>query len=321
MDSVVLNSREMIKAGSKSFATAAKLFSPRTRHGAYMLYAWCRHCDDRIDGQDLGFGMTELDPEEQHHRLAELRLHTDRALAGELQDDPVFDGLCRIVQQHRIPARFPLELLEGFRMDVERQPYAILDDTLLYCYRVAGVVGVMMACVMGAREPAALQRAADLGIAFQLTNIARDVLDDAGAGRCYLPADWLASAGLTASDHAAPENRERLSGLVARLLDEAERYYASSREGLRALPFRSAWAVATALAVYRDIGRVLRARGPRAWDERAVVGRARKLWLAGSGAATAGRAAVFGSIGRQLPRDQGLWLAAELRGEDSWAGR
>jgi phytoene synthase len=317
MDSVVLNSREMIRAGSRSFAAAAKLFSPQTRHGAYMLYAWCRHCDDRIDGQDLGFGMTELGADEQQGRLAELRLRTDRALAGQLQDDPVFDGLCRIIQQHRIPARFPLELLEGFRMDVERQAYTTLDDTLLYCYRVAGVVGVMMACVMGAREAAVLQRAADLGIAFQLTNIARDVLDDAGAGRCYLPADWLASAGLTPADQAAPEHRERLSGLVAQLLDEADRYYASAREGLRALPFRSAWAVATALGVYRDIGRVIRARGPRAWDQRAVVSHARKLWHAGCGAAVAARTTLFGKVGHQLPRDQALWLAAELRGEDS----
>lgn len=316
MDSVVLNSREMIQAGSKSFAAAAKLFSPGTRHGAYMLYAWCRHCDDRIDGQDLGFGMTELDAGEQQLRLRELRRQTDRALAGQLQDDPVFDGLCRIVQQHRIPARFPLELLEGFRMDVERQAYATLDDTLLYCYRVAGVVGVMMACVMGAREQAVLQRAADLGIAFQLTNIARDVLDDAGAGRCYLPADWLSSAGLTAADHAAPANRERLAALVARLLDEADRYYASAREGLRALPFRSAWAVATALAVYRDIGRVIRARGAQAWDQRAMVSGSRKLWLAGSGAASATCATLFGGLGSQPPRDQALWLAAELRGED-----
>lgn len=317
MDSVVLNSREMIRAGSKSFAAAARLFSPETRHGAYMLYAWCRHCDDRIDGQDLGFGMTELGTDEQQRRLDELRLQTGRALAGELQDDPVFDGLCRIVQQHRIPLHFPLELLEGFRMDVERQAYATLDDTLLYCYRVAGVVGVMMACVMGARGPAALQRAADLGIAFQLTNIARDVLDDAGAGRCYLPADWLASAGLATPDHGAPANREDLSRVVARLLDEADRYYSSAREGLRALPFRSAWAVATALGVYRDIGRVIRARGPRAWDQRAVVGGARKLSLAGRGAATAARATLFRGFVRQLPRDQGLWLAGELRGEDS----
>lgn len=116
-----------------------------------------------------------------------------------------------------------------------------------------------------------------LGIAFQLTNIARDVLDDAGSGRCYLPATWLAEAGISTTTLRDPANRAVVARVAARLLDEAERYYRSADCGLKALPFRSAWAVAAALGIYRAIGRLVIARGARAWDSRVVVSTPRKL--------------------------------------------
>ena len=207
MDAVVANSREMIRLGSRSFALAAKLFDADTRHHAYMLYAWCRYCDDQIDGQNLGMKSAPESaklqpapgpgsaPHDPAARLEHLRTATRRAFAAESLADPVFIGLQRVSKDCGIPERHALELLAGFEMDVSGHEYRSFDDTLLYCYRVAGVVGVMMAQIMGVRDAPTLQRAADLGIAFQLTNIARDVLDDAGNGRCYLPAAWLPSRG------------------------------------------------------------------------------------------------------------------------------
>ncbi len=283
----------MLAAGSKSFAGASRLFDPRTRSSARLLYAWCRHCDDAIDGELLG-RRTGAGDAARAERLVELERATRAALRGEPSGAPVFQALQRVVRRHAIPERYPLELLEGFAMDVEGRRYATLDDLLLYCYHVAGVVGLMMAHVMGARDPWALQRAADLGLALQLTNVARDVLDDARAGRVYLPLDWLAAEGVAAEDVAAPEARQRVARVVARLLDEAERYYASGHEGLRALGFRSAWAVAAARRVYREIGQLVRARGAQAWERRAVVSRPRKLCclaLAGFDAAVACRLA------------------------------
>jgi phytoene synthase len=171
---------------------------------------------------------------------------------------------------------------------------------------VAGVVGLMMAHVMGAREDTALRRAADLGIALQMTNIARDVLDDARAGRLYLPLEWLQDAGIEPGDVALPGNRGRLAGVARRLLDEAEPYYASGAQGLKHLPLRSAWAVAVAGGVYREIGRLVRARGARAWDVRAVVPRHRKLaWLA-RGLTQAVSARLIGRLGYESPRTN-LW--------------
>lgn len=278
-DAVLQHSHEMIRRGSKSFAAAAWLFAPVVRRRAYMLYAWCRHCDDQIDGQDHGFGKAELSAAEAIRRLEELRDRTREAFSGEPMGDPVFAAFQRVAREADIPQRHAMELLAGFDMDVNGARYRELPDTLLYCYRVAGVVGVMMAAVMGVRDRAALARAADLGIAFQLTNIARDVLDDARAGRCYLPEDWLREAGVPSGSHADPACRAQLVAVVRRLLGEADRYYASAVEGLPALSFRSAWAVATALGVYRAIGDLVRARGAAAWDRRAVVGRSRKAWF------------------------------------------
>jgi phytoene synthase len=323
MDAVVANSREMIRHGSRSFALAAKLFDTDTRHHAYMLYAWCRYCDDEIDGQNLGMrpvpesekgqrgsGVSSR-PDDPGARLERLRTDTHRVFAGDTLTEPVFIGLQRVCTECGIPERHALELLAGFEMDVSGHEYGCFDDTLLYCYRVAGVVGVMMARIMGVRDVPTLQRAADLGIAFQLTNIARDVLDDAGSGRCYLPAAWLAEAGISATTLDRPENRAAVARVAIRLLDEAEHYYESADCGLKALPFRSAWAVAAALGIYRAIGRLVIVRGAHAWDSRVVVSTPRKLRELAIGAWAALRANVFDRWLTSLPRSRDLWTIPE----------
>ena len=157
--------------------------------------------------------------------------------------------------------------------------YANLRELLLYCYRVAGTVGLMMSHVMGLRDESALKHAADLGIAMQLTNIARDVTEDASMGRIYLPLDWLDEANIALDEIAAPANREKLAMVTLRVLREAERYYRSGDAGLWHLSFRSACAVSAARHVYSEIGALLVERGSRAWDQRTYVTGARKLWV------------------------------------------
>ncbi len=278
LDEIVAFSREQIEKGSKSFAGASRLFDPTTRASAYMLYAWCRHCDDEIDGQELGFNTAAARAPASAERLADLRARTVAAIEGRAEE-PIFLALQTVVARHAIPARHPLELLEGMAMDVRGHPYRTLDDTLLYSYHVAGVVGVMMAMVMGVRDGATLDRASDLGIAFQLTNIARDVHADASVGRVYLPAYWLEDAGVEPSPVAvaALENCEAVHGVTLQLLAEADRYYASAGEGLHHLPLRSAMAIAAARRVYSDIGNVVRERGASGGAGRASLGRMRKL--------------------------------------------
>jgi 15-cis-phytoene synthase len=299
-------SSEIIQKGSKSFAAASKLFDAKTRVSAHLLYAWCRHCDDVIDGQDLGF----RDPAGRKHdpraALQLLRSQTADALAGRPMSEPVFQAFQAVMRQHAIPGRHAFALLDGFAMDVEGRQYHTLDDTLQYCYHVAGVVGVMMATIMGARSEATLDRASDLGLAFQLTNIARDVVEDADAGRCYLPGAWLAEAGLTPERMLAPANRLALFGVAARLIAEAERYYNSARHGIADLPLRSGWAIGTARAVYRRIGREVIRRGPRAWDARVSTSTLQKVSAALSGGAIAIDARTRGRL-LVPPSRRGLW--------------
>ncbi|VWX63549.1 15-cis-phytoene synthase [Burkholderiales bacterium 8X] len=294
-DEVVAHAAHAIQGGSSSFAAAARLFDEDTRESTLMLYAWCRHCDDVIDGQSLGRDDEEGGAAARAAgiaRLTELEAETRRACAGDPSDDPVFVGLAEVVQRHQVEAELPLEHLAGFRMDVEQVHYQSLADTLLYCYRVAGVVGLMMARVMGAWDRATLDRACDLGIAFQLTNIARDIVPDAEIGRIYLPADWLLAAGIPSSEIAKARHRDALAALAGRLVETAEPYYSSAVSGIADLPLRAAWSVATARDVYRAIGRHVKAKGSHAWDSRVTTSRFEKLWFAarGAGVALAARA-------------------------------
>lgn len=278
-DTVVESSEAAIAQGSNSFAAAARLFDRATRDDAVMLYAWCRHCDDVIDGQTLGHEQRADFRIAQRERLQELKRRTQAALAGAPGADPVFQALSRVVARHGIPARHPQELLDGFGMDVDARRYDTVAQLMEYCYHVAGVVGVMMAMIMGARDPRALDRASDLGLAFQLTNIARDVVDDARAGRVYLPGDVLARHGITQVSSDDPGQRRALHAAALELLDIADAYYDSAYEGLRALPARSAWAIAAARRVYRAIGARLRAQGPSAWEGRVSTSKGQKLAL------------------------------------------
>ena len=272
--------RWMIQKGSKSFSLAARLFDPATRDAAFFLYGWCRYCDDQVD--QAGASVT---PDELHRRLQALKDKTAEAFSFAPQQEPVFVALQYIVHRYGIPAHYALELIEGMAMDVRATQYSSLKELLLYCYRVAGTVGLMMAHVMGLRDEGALKHAADLGIAMQLTNIARDILEDAAMGRIYLPAAWLAEAKIPPADIAAPEHRKKLAMLTDRLLREAERYYRSGDEGLWHLSFRSACAVAAARNVYAEIGALLRRKGSRAWDERTYVTGARKIYVVLKGVA------------------------------------
>ncbi|MHB9879757.1 phytoene/squalene synthase family protein [Pacificimonas sp. ICDLI1SI03] len=258
-----------IAKGSKSFALASRLFDRDTKRRVRLLYAWCRHCDDVVDGQEGGRGSVTAD-NDVLQRLATLRERTRAGLADPDSESGAFAAIGRVAAETGLPHELPMRHLDGFAMDAHERRYRSLADTLDYCEHVAGVVGRMMAVVMGVspeREDV-LTRAADLGLAFQLTNISRDVLEDAANDRCYLPDEMLAARGVTPGDHARPQHRGALVDVVSELLDLADHYYASARVGATHLPPRAAWAVLTAEKVYRAIGEKVRAAGAAAWDER-----------------------------------------------------
>lgn len=298
MSAPVAESQAAIAAGSQSFAAAARLMPAGIRDDTVMLYAWCRHADDVVDGQVLG-GAPEAggDPVA---RLAALKADTLEALNGTGPVAAPFAALRAVARRHDFPERWPMDLIDGFAMDVDGREYRTLPDTLDYSYHVAGVVGVMMARVMGVRDEAVLDRACDLGLAFQLTNIARDVMDDARIGRVYLPGEWLDEAG---AGVAGEVPTAALYAVVLRLLDAAEPYYASAFTGLPALPARCAWSIAAAARIYRAIGTRIRKRGPEAYRQRIGTSGAAKAGLALRALADAGTSRIFPATASR----EGLW--------------
>jgi phytoene synthase len=268
--------REILARHSKSFAFAGRFLPAECREDASALYAWCRRCDDAVDGPS-GVLARAL-------AVDRLRAELDRVYGastngkvegdGNHEADLVLAGFQRVVRRRGIPRPYADDLVEGMAMDVGWVRYRTFDDLLLYCYRVAGTVGLMMAHIMGARSPSALRRATDLGIAMQLTNICRDVAEDQRRDRVYLPQDLLAG-GRARSGQANQTGRA-----VEELLRRADRFYRSGDQGMEALPVRCAIAIRAARLIYAEIGREIARRGFDVRAGRAVVSRGRKAWLA-----------------------------------------
>jgi phytoene synthase len=266
--SLVAEAERIIREGSKSFRFASNLFDQETRERAWLLYCWCRACDDMADGQTLGHNaVAPADPEA---RLAFLRETTERALGGDSVGIAPFDALRVVAAECAIPRAFIDDHLAGFALDAAGWRPRSEDDLLRYCYHVAGAVGCMMAVIMGVdpAEQDTLDRAADLGLAFQLSNIARDLVEDHRVGRIYVPADW--GVADPADRAALADHAERLAALV-------ERYEASARVGAARLPFRARWAVLSAANIYGAIARKVVGRGQAAWDSRTVIHKPAKL--------------------------------------------
>ncbi len=261
--------RRLLRSGSRSFFVSSWLLPAFYRGPATALYAFCRVADDIIDeGDDRDSGLEQL-----HERL-------DRIYAGEPWDDPVDRSLTGIVQRFDMPDPLLRALLEGFQWDRDEKRYANLSELYGYAARVAGTVGVMMAVLMGVRSAGALARASDLGVAMQLTNIARDVGEDARAGRVYLPLEWLVEAGIDPDEFLAdPQSSKALAAVIQRLLDDAEVLYDRAVPGIRALPGDCQAGIFAARSIYREIGRDLQRTGLDSVNQRAVVSHTRKLAL------------------------------------------
>jgi phytoene synthase len=300
---LVETARASIARGSKSFAAASKLFDPVVRERAWLLYAWCRACDDLVDGQDHGHDRTIVT--DAQARVARVRTLSDMALDGQPTGEPAFDALGVVARETGLPRRFVHDVIDGFQLDADDWRPRSENDLYRYCYHVAGAVGCLMAVVMGVspEDDATLDRACDLGLAFQLANIARDIDEDDRVARCYLPDEWLAEMDMPPGQHMKPPYRPRLAVLARRLASRAQQHEDSAAIGTKALSFRSAWAVLAAAGIYGDIARTVAARGERAWDNRVTTSKAAKLgWIARA----AVRAARRGSL-PDTPRDRRLW--------------
>jgi phytoene synthase len=262
----------MMKGGSKTFFAASRLLPPRIRAAAIALYAFCRVADDLVDEAPAG-----------EAPLAVLNHRLDMIYAGTPQDHVEDHALHLVVQQYQLPRHLLDALIEGFAWDSAGRIYNSIEEVHDYAARVAGSVGAMMCWIMGLQNIETLERACEMGVAMQLTNIARDVGADAALGRSYLPRRWLIEAGVQPEEWLAnPESSPGIQIVVARLLTEADRLYKQSQHGIAALPPDCRAAILAASMIYREIGVQLRREGLDSVHHRTVVSTTRKLVLLAS---------------------------------------
>jgi phytoene synthase len=261
--------RALLRGGSKSFHAASLLLPASLRDSATGLYAFCRVADDAIDGGD-----------DEVAALRGLRHRLDLIYSGRPRFDAADRVFAAVIHHHAVPRALPEALLEGFAWDAQNRRYPTLSSLQDYAARVAGSVGVMMALLMGQRDPLVLSRASDLGVAMQLTNIARDVGEDARNGRLYLPGDWMREVGLDPDAWLrAPRFEPRLASVVERLLAEADLLYDRAAGGIAWLPWSCRPGMHAARLLYAQIGGVVREHGCNSISTRARVSLGRKLAL------------------------------------------
>lgn len=257
----------------RSFHLASHFLPQFAREDAAMLYAFCRHVDDIADETP--------DPDQARDDL--------RAVRADMQAvqprDRLVKELVAMSRKTDLDLEAADQLVEGVESDLSSVLFSDDQELIRYCYRVAGTVGIMMCAVLRVRNEAAIHFAIDLGIGMQLTNICRDVAEDAKRQRVYLPADRLERAGTSSKavvDGEAPG--ESVALVVRDLLGLADRYYASADAGIRAIPMPARAAILVASRVYRAIGlRLLRVHGGNPLHGRTVVPTSARLVWALSG--------------------------------------
>jgi 15-cis-phytoene synthase len=261
--------RAALRNGSKTFLAASFLLPRGVHEPASALYAFCRLADDAVDASG-----------ERTDAVERLRERLRLAYAGTPQDDPADRALAIVVARHHIPAALFDALLEGFEWDLQGRRYDTIESLHDYAARVAGTVGAMMALLMGVRSAEGLARACDLGVAMQLSNIARDVGEDARMGRLYLPRAWMIEAGLDPDAWLAqPAFSPSLANVVRRVLDAAELLYQRVDAGVARLPLACRPGINAARFMYAEIGHEVARRGLDSVSARARVSAARKAWL------------------------------------------
>ena len=260
--------KRIMAVGSKSFFAASRLFPKRLSTPATIIYAYCRLADDLVD---YGGGI---------EAVKELTNRLDLIYEGKPKNLGVDEDFAEVVKKFHIPKEYPQALIEGFLWDVEDRKYENIHELCDYAARVAGSVGAMISCLMKVGDPSVIARACELGVAMQLTNIARDVGEDAKSGRLYLPREWLREEGIDPELWLKkPFHSNSIKKIIKKLLQTAEIFYQRSDDAIRVLPVDCRRAIFAARYIYADIGLKIKYLGYNSFDRRAVVSLNRKLYL------------------------------------------
>lgn len=279
-----------IRTGSYSFHAASKLLPGRVRDPALALYAFCRMTDDSVD----------LTRDKTAAVLA-LGERLDLIYRGTPRNAPTDRAFAAVVEEFDMPRALPEALLEGMAWDAMGKRYPTISGVYAYSARVAAAVGAMMTVLMRVRCPHVLARACDLGVAMQLTNIARDIGEDAREGRFYLPLEWMDEAGIdVAAFLADPQPRPAIRRMVRWLVADANRLYFRSEPGVAGLPLDCRPGIFAARFIYAGIGREVRRADFDSITRRAHTTAGQKVgWLLTS--------SVYAIIATVMPRSAVLY--------------
>ncbi|MEM9524164.1 MAG: phytoene/squalene synthase family protein [Pseudomonadota bacterium] len=262
--------RDAIRHGSLSFHAASRLLPRPVRDPALALYAFCRLADDEVDLKS-----------EKAAAVLRLKERLERAYAGRPRNAAPDRAFAAVIEEYEMPRALPEALLEGLAWDAMERRYRTLSELMSYCARVASAVGVMMSVLMRVRNADTLARACDLGMAMQLTNIARDIGEDARENRLYLPLDWLEEQDIDVDGFLGrPRAEPGIRLCVARLLKHAQELYRRSEAGIAELPLACRPGIYAARFIYAGIGNHIRRAGYDSIARRARTGAGQKLgWL------------------------------------------
>lgn len=275
--------RDVIRTGSLSFHAASKLLPASVRDPALALYAFCRLADDEVDEGD-----------NKARAVIDLQERLELVYKGKPRNTPEDRAFAAVVADFDLPRALPEALLEGLAWDAIEQQYKSLADLRGYCARVASAVGAMMCVLMRVRDADALARACDLGVAMQLTNIARDVGEDARMGRIYLPLDWLNEAGVDQDAFLQnPQATPEIKQMVKTMLADARALYVKSEAGISALPASARTGIFAARYIYSAIGSAVARNGYDSITYRGRSSKAQKVALIGKSALRAGGSMVL----------------------------
>ncbi|MFZ0391367.1 MAG: phytoene/squalene synthase family protein [Calditrichia bacterium] len=265
--------RQQTAYHSKSFFFSARMLPGERRWATYGLYGFCRYADNLIDNprsrteQEL---LQEADMMAQEIRIA--------YRTGE-SEHPIVKSFIAVAKQFDIPIEYPLDLIRGVKMDIQRSRYQTFDELYVFCYRVAGVVGLMMTNVLGYKNDAAFHYAEKLGIAMQLTNILRDIQEDAEAGRIYLPQDELQKFGVSEREVEKGIMNENLRSLMEFQVKRAHDYYHEAIPGIKMLRPESRFAIYAAAKIYQGILHQIERRNFNPFLGRVFVSQFKKIGI------------------------------------------
>ncbi|MEW6723153.1 MAG: phytoene/squalene synthase family protein [Candidatus Micrarchaeota archaeon] len=266
-------SEDSIRKGSKTFYFASRFMSRERRNSFYAIYAFCRHTDNLVDDN-------EGNPKLQRMLISDWKRRFLADYRRGYSTDPILNPFIHIMKKHSIPLHYPLDLIKGVSMDIDKKDYGTFSELRTYCYRVASVVGIMLMHVIGIENmKKARKYAAKLGIAMQLTNILRDVGEDARMGRVYFPRDELARFGLVIGDVLSLKKTAGMIKFLKFQVARARRYYKEAVQGIAMIHKEVRIVIALAFTLYREILSVIEENEYEVFGKRAYVNTFRKLML------------------------------------------